>query len=178
MSWWNVTLDYSSVCFTPLAHTVPSPEPWVWQGFHKYLSNAGMNHYKAAALQINLFQALPLINPLPPPRASLPLFHPQHLPQCVSHHCHAYFLNFMPHIEFSYIPFKGSDTPKVQTQFPNLISYLPLAVSRLGSNPHSHTEQHRQGNLVTSAHHSGFASVTRWWWGPTAFPCENVLCKV
>lgn len=64
-------LDYSSVCLTPSAHTVSSPEPWVPQGFNKYLSNAGMNHYKVTASQINLIQALPLISALGPPRAPL-----------------------------------------------------------------------------------------------------------
>lgn len=165
----------------PLAHTVPGPEPWVWPGFNQYLSNAGMNHSKVTALQINFSQALPLISPLhsPLPRpghlCSLPS---PHLPRDVSRHRHAYFLNFMLQIEFSYSPSEGSASPRVQTQFPNLISSMPLAVGRLGSNPHCHTKQHGQGNLVTSAHHGGSASVPRWWWGRTAFPRASALGKV
>lgn len=161
MFWWNADLDNSSMCFTPLAHTVPSPELWVWQGFNKYLLNAEMNHYEVTAFQINLFWELHVINPpTSPPGISASLPSPalgdsvSPISAMLTFWISCYKLNF--HISNSMV------ATILECGLSFRISFLtcPLAVGRLGCNPHSHTESHGQGNSVTSTHHSGSAYFT------------------
>lgn len=130
--------------------------------------------------KLNSSKNFPGINPLPHCLGHLRLSSiPSTGQHCVSHHGHAYFLNFLLQIEFSYVQFDGSDTPRAQTPFPDLISYLPLAVGRLGYNPHSHTEHNGQGNLVGSTHHGGSATFTGGGgWGPIVFTHESVRCEL